>query len=97
MSDPNDGEEKSIRELILGLHAKVDAMRTSSLRVTRDRLIDRDKVQRHDRRIESLEHQVALITAATPGMTTWRPSIADIDTGVHSAVELEDLDDEGGE
>lgn len=93
MTDPPDPTDlASLRELILGLHTKLDAMRVSYRRILRDRLKDRDTVQRHDRRIESLEHQVALLTAQQPSMTSWRPSTQDLKTSEHTAVEIAELD-----
>lgn len=88
--------EKSDRELLIGLHEKLDAMRVSYRRVLRDRLKDRDTMQRHDRRIESLEHQVALLTAATPEAKPWRPSAADLSTSEHTALDIAELDLEDG-
>ena len=93
MPDPKAAvEAKTDRELLLGLHTKLDAMRLSYQRVLRDRLKDRDTIQRHDRRIESLEHQVALLTAIVPGAQLWRPSIADLATSENTAADLAELD-----
>ncbi len=96
MSEVKDSEEASIRELILGVHDKLDAMRTSYRRIIRDRLKDRDTLQRHDRRIESLEHQVALLSGAVPSLTSWRPNPADLSTSEHTALEIADMDLEDG-
>lgn len=85
-------EVKTDRELLLGLHMKLDAMRVSYRRVLRDRLKDRDTIQRHDRRIESLEHQVALLTAIVPGVQTWRPATADLTASEDTVADLAELD-----
>lgn len=93
MTDPaNTDDEKSIRDLLLGVHVKLDAILTSYRRILRDRLKDRDTVQRHDRRIENLEHQVALLTAHSPGMGPWRPNVADQSTSEHTAVQIAEMD-----
>lgn len=88
----SDSEEKSIRELLLSVHDKLDAMTTSYRRILRDRLRDRDLLQRHGRRIDSLELQVAVLTAKAPGMASWRPNITDLTTGEHAAIEIAELD-----
>ena len=94
MPEPKDAvaEEKSLRDLILGVHAKLDAMRTSYRRIIRDRLRDRDTIQRHGRRIESLELQMAIMVARDPSMKSWRPNPADLTTSEHTAVEIAELD-----
>ncbi len=96
MTHPKDDEEKSIRELILGVHDKLDAMRTSYRRIIRDRLKDRDTLQRHGRRIDSLEHQVALLSGAMPSVKSWRPNASDLTTSEHTALEIADMDLEDG-
>ncbi len=92
MNEPRSPGEPTDHELLLGVHAKLDAILVSYHRVLRDRLKDRDAIQRHDRRIETLEHQVALLTQATPNVQSWRPNVADQVTGAHVAIEIAELD-----
>ena len=87
----DSAEDQSIRDLILGVHDKLDTLLASYRRVLRDRLKDRDTVQRHDRRIEQLELQVSMLTASSPGMKSWRPNVADRCTSEHAALEIAEL------
>lgn len=85
-------EEKTDRELLLGVHAMVAAMRASYLRVLRDRMKDRDTIQRHERRIENMEHQLAILTAALPGVRNWQPNAADLRPSEDTVADLAELD-----
>lgn len=64
-----------------GLHVKVDTIAQSFKRLADDRMRDRFDLERYGRRIQSLEHQIALISAK-PELPDWEPDQRDI-TGTH--------------
>jgi len=63
------------------LHVKVDTIAQSFKRLADDRMRDRFDLERYGRRIQNLEHQIALISAK-PDLPDWQPDARDI-TGTH--------------
>lgn len=82
-------EEKNRREgkTIEALHDKQDRMHRALLRAVRDRLEDKEKLQRHGRAIKTLQHQVGLLTEATDRVPDWRAPKEET-TGVHNVREI---------
>ncbi len=71
-------DEKTLRSLLVSAHEKLDTVLRIQRDTTADRLKDRGTIQRHGRRIDTLEHQVALLTEASPGLPSWHPNARDV-------------------
>lgn len=72
---------------IESLHDKQDDMMRTLKRVTRDRLEDRETIRRHGRAIKTLQHQVGLLTEASPSVPHWHPPKEEV-TATHSVTAL---------
>jgi len=75
-----------------GLHVKVDIIAQSFKRLADDRMADRFDIDRHGRRIASLEHQLSLVSAA-PAVPDWHPDPREI-TGTHQFAVIKAQHDE---
>lgn len=88
-----DESEKTIRQLLLGAQEKLDTVLKIQRDTTTDRLKDRRAIQRHGKRIEHLEMQVARLSNTSPNVQSWRPNPAYLETDEYDAIDLDELDD----
>lgn len=58
------GVVQALRGEVAQMRGEVATVKRIALYVAKDRLVDRDRGERHGRRLESLEHAVALVTRA---------------------------------
>jgi len=69
------------------LHEKQDKLYTAVRRVARQQLVTEESLKRHDRAIRTLQHQVGLLTNASPGVSPWAAPPEETPTGSYKRIE----------
>ena len=91
MSDPRT--DKLLREFLekeaeaRANGVTLESVHRTLLRIAKDRLKDRITVATHGKAIKTLQHQVAMLTAATPAVPAWHAPHDEI-TGTHQVEAL---------
>lgn len=75
--------DKARREnkTIEALHEKQDTMMVALKRATDDRIKDRITVRRQGQAIKTMQHQIGLLTDASPAVPNWRPPRDEMPSG----------------